>query len=309
MARHVLLLAVCFSLSLASLASAQPGRVGGVVRDEDGNPIKGATVMADNPNIGTSSFTATTDDRGRFSMIGLRPGTWRFIAQAPGHSPSALEVPVRSVGTANAPMLFMLRKSGLIMGPLGGLAARDLQADLAKADALFNEKKWDESIAAYRAILSRAAPLTVIHLQIASAYRAKKDYDGAIGAYKSLLDAEPGREEAVVGTAATQLEKGDAKAAEATLVEAAGKDEPGKGVYFSLAQLRASQGQAEEAAKWYAKASTADPAWGKPLYQLARLSLDRGDKAAAAKYLGEVVAVDPTSAEASEARAELDRLK
>ena len=49
----------------------------------DGKPIKGATITAENANIG-SSFTATTDDKGRFTIIGLRAGTWRFIAQAPG---------------------------------------------------------------------------------------------------------------------------------------------------------------------------------------------------------------------------------
>ena len=68
---------------LASAAAAQ-GRVNGVVKDDDGQPIKGATVTAENENIG-GSHTASTDDKGRFSIIGLRPGQWTFIAVAPGH--------------------------------------------------------------------------------------------------------------------------------------------------------------------------------------------------------------------------------
>ena len=69
------LLAALFVVALASSAAAQTGRVGGVVKDEAGNPIKGATVTAENPAASPSSFTATTDDKGRFSIIGLKRGT------------------------------------------------------------------------------------------------------------------------------------------------------------------------------------------------------------------------------------------
>ena len=68
-------------------AAAQTGRVGGTVKDQAGQPIKGATVVAENPNASPSSFTATTDDRGRFSIIGLRSGNWKITASAPGFTP------------------------------------------------------------------------------------------------------------------------------------------------------------------------------------------------------------------------------
>ena len=66
-------------------------------------------------------------------------------------------------------------------GRSAGIAAKDLQAELAAADALFNQQKWDEAVAAYRAIMKKAPTLTVINLQIAAAYRNKKDFDGRAG--------------------------------------------------------------------------------------------------------------------------------
>jgi len=78
--------AALFVLALAGTAAAQTGRVGGVVKDEAGNPIKGATITAENPSASPSSFTATTDDKGRFSIIGLKSGTWTFSGQAPGYA-------------------------------------------------------------------------------------------------------------------------------------------------------------------------------------------------------------------------------
>ena len=79
----------------------------------------------------------------------------------------------------------------VLLGHAPGLAAKDLQADLAAADQLYNAQQWDDAIAAYRAIMTKAPSLSVINLQIAAAYRNKKDYDSAIAAYNELLKADP----------------------------------------------------------------------------------------------------------------------
>ncbi len=94
-------------LSLAALVvvllgalpvAAQTGRIGGLVKDDKGQPLKGATVVAENPAASPPSFTATTDDKGRFSIIGLRAGNWKLTASAPGFQPSVGQVPIRTIG-------------------------------------------------------------------------------------------------------------------------------------------------------------------------------------------------------------------
>src|SRR6202011_3557072 len=127
-------LAAFIVAAVAASAAAQTGRVGGTVKDEAGQPIKGATVTAENPSASPSSFTATTDDKGRFSIIGLKTGQWNFTAPAPGFAPEKGQLPVATIGAPNPPLAFTLRKgSG---GPatagsaLGSMAAKDLQADL-----------------------------------------------------------------------------------------------------------------------------------------------------------------------------------
>ena len=132
-------LAALFAVGLAASAAAQTGRVGGVVKDEAGNPIKGATVTAENPNVSPSSFTATTDDKGRFSIIGLKSGPWSFSAQAPGFGPESGKMNVQTIGAPNPPLTFTMKKGA--SGPssaLGSTAAKDLQADLQNADQLYN---------------------------------------------------------------------------------------------------------------------------------------------------------------------------
>ena len=304
-------LAALFVVVLAGSVAAQTGRVGGVVKDEAGNPIKGATVTADNPGASPSSFTATTDDKGRFSIIGLKSGPWSFAAQAPGFAPEGGKLNVSTIGAPNPPLTFTMKKGGAA-GPtsaLGGAAAKDLQADLQNADQLYNTQKYDESIAVYRQIMAKAPALSVINLQIAAAYRNKKEYDNAIAAYNDLLKTDPVNDKAIVGIGMTNLEKGDLKAAEDTLTRAAENPKATREVFYNLGEVKFAKGQADEAAAMYQKASDLDPSWGKPIFKLALVHLNKGDKDATIKMLEKVIAADPMSQEAAQAKTVIEQLK
>jgi Flp pilus assembly protein TadD len=300
-------LAATIAVTFASHAAAQPGRVGGLVKDDKGEPIKGATITAENQNVG-STFTATTDEKGRFTIIGLRGGDWRFIAQAPGFAAEGGSMTVRS-GSPNPPIAFTLRRTGPgSTGAMAGIAAKDLQAELSAADVLFNQQRWDEAVTAYRTIMNKTPTLSVINLQIAAAYRNKKDYDGAVTAYSALLTIDPSNEKAAVGISQTNLERGDVTAAENALLKAAEAPAPGREVFYGLGEVKNAKHETDEAAKWYERASSKDPSWGKPLYKLGVLALDRGDRQGAARLFDKVIAVDPISPEAAMAKASLDQL-
>ena len=300
--------AVVLCCSLAGVAAAQPGRITGIVRAEGGQPLKGVTITADNRSIG-QSFTATTDEKGRFGMIGLRAGDWRFIAQAPGYAPEGGMVTVRA-GGANPGLTFELKHSGVaFFGALGGIVGKDLQADLAAADALYARQQWDDAIAAYRAILAKVPVITNLHLQIAAAYRHKRDYASALAAYGELLKAEPGNNPAKVEMARTYLERGDTRAAQATLTAAASQPDASREVFYALGDVTLAANDAEAASAWFEKASIADPFWAKPLLRLGEAAAKKGDAAGAARLLERAVTVDPTAPEAAAAQAALDSLK
>jgi tetratricopeptide (TPR) repeat protein len=267
-------------------------------------------ITAENPNASPSSFTATTDDKGRFSIIGLRSGGWTFTAQAPGFAPESGRMNVQTIGSPNPPLTFTLKKGASApTSALGGMAARDLQAELAAADQLYNSQKWDDAIAAYRAIMTKTPALSVINLQIAAAYRNKKEYDNAIAAYNELLKADPNNDKAKVGIGMTNLEKGDLGAAEDTLQRAAESPSPTREVFYNLGEVKFAKGQTDEAAKWYQKAADLDASWGKPLFKLALVQLNKGDKDGTIKAMEKVIAVDPTSPEAAQAKAVIEQLK
>ncbi len=301
---------VCLA-AWSGVAAAQTGRVGGVIKDEGDQPIKGATIRAENPDASPNSFTAVTDEKGRFSIIGLRRGDWNFTVEAAGFAPQSRRMSVQTIGQPNAPLTMNLKKGGAATPPgvLGGVNAKDLQGDLAAADQLYNAQQWDAAIAAYRAILAKAPAVTVINLQIAAAYRSKKDYDSALVAYGELLKTDPTNEKAKVGIGMTNLEKGDMKAAEEGLQAAAEAGSASREVYYTLGEVKFAKGETSDAAKWYQKAADTDPAWGKPWFKLGLVAVNKGDKDSATKMMEKVIVVDPMSPEAAQAKAIIEQLK
>jgi Tfp pilus assembly protein PilF len=303
------LLPAAVLLAWAGTAVAQVARVSGIVRDEAGQPLKGATIRADNPDVALGTLTAASDEKGRFAMIGLARGEWMFTAELPGFQPAFIPLNIQRVGTPNPPLIFSLQKAPVKLPPgVEGVTAKELQQQLGTADSLYSQSKFDEAIGIYRTILSNAPSMSVINLQIAAAYRNIKDYEKAAAAYNDLLKTDPNNQKAQVGLAKVSLERGDLQAAEQALTQSAQSSSPGRDVLFDLAEIKFSKNQTDEAAALYRRASEADMAWGKPLLKLGTISMTKGDKDAARKTFAQVIAVDPTSQEATQAKAALEQL-
>ena len=309
--KFVSALAFVAALVVSALpAAAQTGRIGGQIKDTQGQPIKGATITAENPAASPSSFTATTDDKGRYSIIGLKTGTWKITASAPGFAASSGQVPVRSLGAPMPPVDFALAAGA--SGPAGALAGvntKELQGELQKAIDLANAGQHDAAIAAYQAILAKTPALTMINGQIAQVQRMKKDYDGAIASYQKIIAADPGNDKAKIEIGMTYLEKGDYANAEKSLQEVASSVNANREVFYNLGEVKFAKGETDEAVKYYERAASMDAAWGKPLFKLGLAKLQKADTPGAIEMMNKVIAADPNSAEAAQAKALIEQLK
>jgi hypothetical protein len=183
MRRLQIIAAALMTVGLAAQAAAQ-GRAIGIVQDPDGRPIKGATIRAINPETSSREWTAASDDKGRFVLLGLRLGNnWRFVAEAPGYFSSEGAAPVRS--NPGPPMVFNLRRDP---GPLPGALAKDIQKLLDEAKALRDEGRLDQAIAAYQAIQARNQKLTTVNLVIGDVYRQKAEQERDASVRQGLLE-------------------------------------------------------------------------------------------------------------------------
>ena len=194
----------------ATPAAAQAGRAQGIVRDLMGKAIKGASVRAVNPDAYPAELTSATDDKGRFGMIGLRSGIWRFIIEAPGFMRLDIEAPVRQGNTV--PMQFALGKD---LGPLPNSLDRNIQQRLQEATSLRDAGQFDQALAAFQDIYQRNPTLTSINLVVGDVYRRKAAQtadstvkaaliDRAVQAYNEVLKADASNERARAEISALQ---------------------------------------------------------------------------------------------------------
>ena len=180
--RRILTLAT-LAIALAAAASAQTaGRITGTIKDPDGKPIKGATVRATNDAV-NARMTSTTDDKGRFAMIGVRSGRWVIVAEAPNFVPLQGSADVTS---SNTPVLALTLQRD--PGPMPGALVKTIAEDVAAAEALHKAGKLDEAISAYQSIQSKNTRLTTVNLVLASLYREKAEQEKNPAAKQALLN-------------------------------------------------------------------------------------------------------------------------
>jgi tetratricopeptide (TPR) repeat protein len=216
--RRILIFAT-LALALAAAASAQTaGRITGTIKDPDGKPIKGATVRATNDAV-NARITSTTDDKGRFAMIGVRSGRWGIVAEAPNFLPLQ---GAADVSSSNTPVLVLTLQRD--PGPMPGALSKTISEDIAAAEALRQAGRYDDAIAAYQSIQSKNARLTSVNLMLATLYREKaaQEKDAvakqallgrAMTEYSDLLKSDETNARARVELGLTQMAAGNTDAA------------------------------------------------------------------------------------------------
>ena len=308
-----LLIVMLAAGTLAPTALAQGGRLMGVVLDRDGNPLEGATVVAENPDGNPPRLEQKTDARGRYTMLGLNSGSWTVTVEIEGFHPNSA---VRSLRQGdNSPMAFdMARIIHPLVLALGeevfeGVDPDQLQQELTAADLAYNNGQWQAAIDGYTSILERMPIMNTLNMQVGNANRELKNYDAAIVSYERALVGDSDlKAEVEAEIARTRLVMGDFDAASDALAAAVSGNDAAREDLYNLGELEFAKGNVDAAEKWYEQAAAADPSWVKPLFKLALVALNRGDMETAKQFFAQVVEKDPNSEEGAQARATLDAL-
>lgn len=179
-------------LSFGSTPGFAQAHIVGSVKDTSDRAIKGATITAENPGATPSTYTTTTDRKGRFAFLAMRAGEWTFTIRAPGFQTERLTA-TRAVGLNPAidVVLKAVEPEARRVGALSGVDLTDLRRRLDEASALVNAGKVDDAIERYREIGARAPVLSSVHLQLAWLYERKGDPQAAAAEYQAVLRADP----------------------------------------------------------------------------------------------------------------------
>ncbi|HDT12987.1 MAG TPA: tetratricopeptide repeat protein [Candidatus Aminicenantes bacterium] len=298
-------LACLVAILCAGLAAAQDykgkGRVGGIVTDEDGNPIEGVTVKLFSLRA-QDGITVQTDKDGKWLGAWIRSGGWNIDFVKIGYAPKKVVVEI-SESKRNPDVSVTLTKvEGLVLTD----EIRDL---LTKGNEMFDAQDYAGALAVYEDILAKYPDAYPISMNVGNAYFAQEKYDLAEESYKRVIAEEPDNVAAIIAVGNCYANRGQSDQA----LEWYGKVEFEKiedpTVLYNLGTNYYNNAKFEEALKFYQKAVAKQKESTDALYQLglAYLNLQRKDEAIAA--FEDYLKIDAESGRADQVRGFLDYLK
>jgi tetratricopeptide (TPR) repeat protein len=190
------MLAAGLVVAAAAAAEAQVIRVAGTVRDDAGAPVRGASIVAENPDNNPSRLTTTSNEKGAFGFIGVRRGQWTLTVDAPGFEKVQFQQQV-AAGRRPPIEVRLGRTLAPVTLPLEGIKAADVQERIARAESLASSGDLDGAILAWRELVAKIPALTSVYLEIGALYERQPDPERALATYRRLLELEPGNTKAL----------------------------------------------------------------------------------------------------------------
>jgi tetratricopeptide (TPR) repeat protein len=198
----------------------------------------------------------------------------------------------------------------VVMRKIEGLVvSEDMKKDLVAANELFDKKDYAGAIEAYKAFLVKFPDAYFINRNIGNAYFLLEKYDEAEAAYKEVLAKNPNDVEATIGIGNCYANRGDDTAAMEWYGKVALDKIDDTNLLYSVGLTYFKMSKLPEAAAYFEKAVSLDENNLDALYQLGitYTALNEKDKAIVTfeKYLK----VDPDSERAAQVKGFLDYLK
>jgi tetratricopeptide (TPR) repeat protein len=301
-------LVVLATLPAAAQDWVGKGRLEGIVRDQDGKPIQGATVklrLPDRPNEGPD---LKSDARGRWSKFGLRGGEWKVTIEAPGFQPGDIVITVSEVQRTN-PIDYKMAPVQKASEAPSGLPPEVLEAVKTGNEAL-EQKRWSDARTAFEKVLPMAPDNVGLLMALARSYSGEGKTGNAVEMLKKVTDKDASNWGAWMLMANMLLEKGMLEEGRAALEHVPQQSITDPNIFINVGVLFMNQKKNDEAEGYFTKAVEVAPAQYDPYYYrgLARIAL--GKHAEAKADLKKVVEMAPVDAnEVKEAKQLLEALK
>lgn len=286
--------------ALALPAAAQEwsgrGRLNGVITDEAGKPIAGATIRLRHETMpDTGPADLETDKKGKWSYLGLLGGPWTVKVVAEGYVPSEGLVKVNEFQPNPMVSLKLRKATAADVAAAADPKLAEAQKAIDRGDALLQERKAAEA----RAEFEKAVPLLeganqlIIRKRIATCQMLEGDDAGAIATLEGVLAEAPDDADAlrliidrliVVGRAA------DAEPYMARLPQGAGLD---PNTLLNLGINLYNDNKLPEALAKFEEVVAARPQWADGYYFRGLTQLGLQNTAAAKVDFEKVLALDP----------------
>lgn len=293
-------------LLVASLVFSQDwtgqGRQIGYVYDEEGNPLEGVKIKLLFVKS-QAGFETTTDDKGKWSAMGIKGGMWYIDFELAGYETKKISANILGHKKKNKPIEMTIKKvEGLFV-------TDDVKEEYRRGVDLFNEGKYEESIPVYRSILEKFPDAYIVHMNIGHSYFQLENYEEAEKSYLKVLESDPEHVDSLIGVGNCHMNRGDSEKA----IEWYNKIEFEKiedaTVLYNVGTIFYNNSKFDDALKYYKKAVEVQEDFLDAIYQLGLTYLAKGSNAEALAQFENYLKFDPDSQKASQVQNFIDYLK
>ncbi len=323
-ARPVLLLMLFVAAGVPAWGQswAGKGRLQGQIKDEQGKPVEGATIVL---RKGTGQVdpkaegpkSVSTDKNGKWSMLGLAGGAWGVLIQKEGFMESQGQVTVNEYAIAQ-PINITLKvppKAVMQEAQKQNTQALEAKSALERGNAMLQAGKYADARAAYQEGMSkleekdRAALQPAIYLAIADSYSKEGKNDQAIDALKKSLEVDPNNVDTLklmVSLLVSANREAEAKPYIARLPAGTTMD---PAVRLNLGIKAYNEKKPEEALTQFNQVVEENPKLPEVYYYRAMVYISQNKSAQAKADLQKLLELDPNSKFASDAKEFIKELK
>lgn len=298
--------ALALVLAIAATAAAQSRgnlRISGKVLDEAGKPVAGAQVRAakkgeTEPQV----FSATTNDKGEYSINGVAPGEWVLEAQKEGVGVAeamATLTPDQRTTTLD----FTIAKPAPKVDPNVEITEGDKQAiELARAGKFAEARKiYDDLLAKYPAVHG-------LHVRIATMYAEEKNPAKGLEHIRIALEKDPANVDFKLLEAELMMDAGDKAGSQKVLETIDMTKVKDPRAFTNMAINHINDGKHAEAIDLLTKLMAQFPDEKSLLYYRGRAYIVATKLPEAKADLEAFVAAAPTAPQAADARKLLEQL-
>ncbi len=279
------------------------GRLFGYVTDKDKNPIEGAKITMEYLTA-VRKLETTTDEKGKFTFLGLGKGTVRIKAEKQGFANAGNQTKVS--GIKKNPLQYITMLTPVQQDPslAVNLKAKD---DFGKAIQLLDNRKFNEALTLFQSCRDAKPKEYKISIFIGNTLMEMRRYDEALKEFNGVMDQIVAQKQEMAGNkdvAKIYAGMGDiymrqdkfAKAEE-YFKKSMEIDKSDHALPYNVGEIMFVAGKTDDAIKYYEMAIAIKPEFAKAYKQAGYAYLNKGDTKKAVELLKKFVQLDPNSPE------------
>ena len=298
------IMAILLGLTVSAAAWAQvQGKLMGVVKDGQGNPVEKAVVTVVSTKTSAVSYELKTNKEGRFLQVGIQPGYFQVSVKKDGYLPKSTEVRVSLAGETD----IEIRLDTADEIALKTVSAAD-QVFL-KGNKLYNEQKYAEAAAAFEEAIKMSQPNWGYFFNLGLAYKKMDKKDESIAAFRKAVELNS-ESYSSNKELAEALGKGGAFEEAKTYFQKAvelSPDDPD--AHYNLGACLTNTGEADAAQAHFQKAVDLKPDYADAYYQLGTIFISQNKIPDAVRSLEKFLELAPNHEKAPLATQLLQYLK